>query len=504
MNTTPVTQTLRRTTMTVAGLLALATACSASPASTPAEGLSPSADGTVSAEPTAPAYAGPELRLTVGTDDSPGVPSADQIEQFAERVASLSGGRITVKPKWHAAGSGHLDWDQEIARMVQAGKLDLAVGPTWAWDVLDVTSLQPLQSPFLVDSQELTVAVVQDQALSEALMSGLPEAGVHGLSLWPEGLRHPFGFDTVLDSPDDFGGQVIRSARSRAITMVFRALGARTSAEEPDATRMIGSQAEFALSPNGIGVANVTFFPKVNLLYGNADVLDGLDPAARDVLTAAAAETQAFALEELSELDAGRQFCADGKTVVHAAPEDLAALRRATRPAARAIAAPDGNAEVIAAIEELKSQTSDPEIAGTCTGTPPEKHEPGEAEAALNGTYRFTLTKQDYLDAGFTAQDAYNNAGVQTYVLEDGRVRYRLDPSERKAGEGGGSPDQAQGTYQVDGNLITFSFPAYDNEIDVVSHVVEPDGDLRLTLVSSNCCDEIVVTLTGKTWERIK
>jgi TRAP-type C4-dicarboxylate transport system substrate-binding protein len=249
----------------------------------------------------APSYSGTALTLTIGTDDSPGVPSTDQISHFASEVQTLSGGKITVEPRWHAEGNKHpADWDQAVARMVQAGHLDLGLGPTWAWDDLGVTSLRPLQAPFLVDSDPLTAQVVLDPGLSTKLRSGLAGHRVEGLSLWPEGMRHPFGFGKPLLTPADYAGTTIRSAKSTTIADVFKALGATTSPAEPDATTMAGLQGEYALKPNGIGAVNVTFFPKVNVLYGNAKTLAGLGDAARQVLATAAAETQKWAIEATS------------------------------------------------------------------------------------------------------------------------------------------------------------------------------------------------------------
>ena len=44
------------------------------------------------------------LTLRIGTDDEPGRPAADQIEEFARSVAEGSEGAIVVEPVWHAAG----------------------------------------------------------------------------------------------------------------------------------------------------------------------------------------------------------------------------------------------------------------------------------------------------------------------------------------------------------------------------------------------------------------
>ena len=113
--------------------------------------------------------------------------------------------------------------------------------------------------------------------------------------MWPEGLRHPFGFERPLSSPKDYAGETIRSSKSHASTMLFNALGAKTSPVEPNAETMAGVQGEFVLSPNGIAVANVTFFPKVNLLYANADTYAGLTDEQRSVLADAAVATRSAA-----------------------------------------------------------------------------------------------------------------------------------------------------------------------------------------------------------------
>jgi len=456
--------------------------------------------------PAAASYAGAPVTLTIGTDDSPGAgaPSADQISHFAAEVDRLSAGKITIEPKWHAEGNDHpTDWDQAVAAMVQKGDLDLALTPTWAWDVLGVTSLKPLQAPFLVDSDDLVASVVSDKDVSHQLMAGLSDAGVEGISLWPEGLRHPFGFDKPLISPEDYQGETVRSGKSAAITQMFHALGAKTSAAEPDATTMVGSQAEFVLSPNGIGAANVTFFPKVNLLYANSARYASLDPEARQVLAAAATGTQRWVIERTDDVAAAQAFCADGGTLVRASDGQLAALRRATALVARDVAAEPGNAATIDSIGKLKSGIGVVDTPATCGGAKLARHEPGKAESKLNGTYRFTLTKKGFLDAGLGEESAFHNAGVQTYALKDGKVHYRLDPSEHEFGKDPGGPDEADGTYQVDGDILTFLFPVYNNEVDRVLFRVGDNGKLTLTAVDVPE-KSVEFSITSEPWEKIR
>jgi TRAP-type C4-dicarboxylate transport system substrate-binding protein len=477
--------------------LAVATATSL------AAGCTSSASGE-GGKPGVEAYAGEAITLTIGTDDSPGVPSADQISHFAAEVSKLSDGKITIEPRWHAEGDGHpTDWDQAVAAMVQDGELDLALGPTWAWDVLGVTSMQPLQTPFLVDSDQLVAEVITDAAIAQRLMAGLTDAGVIGISMWPEGLRHPFGFEKPLTSPDDYAGETIRSSKSDASTQLFRALGAKTSAKEPNATTMVGIQGEFVLIPNGMAVSNITFFPKVNLLYANADTYESLDDDAQQVLANAAASTQEWAVENTDDWAAGQAFCAEGGAVVMAPDHDVSALKAATKEAADDLAAAPGNAEVIAAIEKLKAELPAPLPADKCAGETLEKHKPGKAEARLNGTYRYTLERQEFLDAGLTESDILHNAGVQTFVLENGKVRYRLDPSEHVFNQDPAGPDETDGTYQVDGNIVTFWFPAYDNAIDRLIFEAADNGDLTMTAFDMSA-GNVEFLMTAKVWEKIK
>ena len=281
------------------------------------------------------------------------MPSADEISHFADTAKAFSGGKITIKPQWHADGDGHLDWDQQVAAMVQKGDLDLALGPTWAWDVLGVNTFQPLQSPFLVDSDALVAAIITDDQLSARLMTGMPAAQVVGLSLWPEGLRHPFGFDHPLVTPAAYQGKTVRSPKSDATTNILTALGATTTPEDPDATRMAGLVSEYALSPNGIGAADITLFPKINVLYANADSYATLDDAAKRVLGAAAADTQQWAIDRTDDVAAGKAFCTDGGTLVLAGNDAVSALQAATRPVAKNIE--KAYPGVVAAITTLKA-----------------------------------------------------------------------------------------------------------------------------------------------------
>jgi TRAP-type C4-dicarboxylate transport system substrate-binding protein len=93
-------------------------------------------------------------------------------------------------------------WDQRVAQMVSDGDLDMGMIPARAWDTEGVTTLQALQAPFLITSDESLDEIVQSD-LQKRLLAGLDAADVVGLALVPEGLRHPAGFDGPLLSVKD-------------------------------------------------------------------------------------------------------------------------------------------------------------------------------------------------------------------------------------------------------------------------------------------------------------
>ena len=87
------------------------------------------------------------------------------------------------------------------------------------------------------------------------------------------------------------------------------------------------------------------------------------------------------------------------------------------------------------------------------------------APANLNGTYRWTFTQEDVEGAGDPGQVPHTN----TVVLKDGE----LD---------GGCFGAAGGTYEVDGDRITFDSVEYDPDV-TVTFSVDAEGNLHLTPV---------------------
>jgi TRAP-type C4-dicarboxylate transport system substrate-binding protein len=433
------------------------------------------------------------VTLRIGADDFQGRPASDQMEQFAARVRTLSGGEVRVKPVFHAAGNGP-DWDQRVARMVTSGELDMGMIPSRSWDTEGVTSLRALNAPFLVTTDELTADVVSGE-LADELMSGLDEAGVVGLALVPEGMRHPFGLKKPLLGPADYEGQRIRTPTSDTAAAVFAALGARADDQEVDENRHAGVDSSYVLDAPGIPTGNVTFYPKVNSLVINEKAYQELDESQQEVLAKAAAETRDWAIaNNPTDADGAEGYCENGAGVALATDAQLAALERATRPVYTELARDEQTREIIAAIRELAAETpvSDDAVPVAC-----ESRAGGAADAGAGtdagptpGVYRYEVTEAHMREAGVTDPGKIaESIGVITGTIADGEYCWE------QRGPTPAAQSEMCNPYVVDGGLIRFEYPA--GQPDVYRWRQLPNGDLKLAFVSAEPGEEGVARANG-------
>ena len=204
----------------------------------------------------------PQLVLSLATPDKQGDATGDQIQRFVDEVTRISNGTIEIQPVWDVTKEGAHDWDQTVARSVADNTYDLGLVPGRAFDALGVTSLVALNTPFLVDSDALVAEVLNSDMRTE-LLSGLSEADLVGIDLFPDSLRHPFGFSGPLGGSDDYQGEVIRTPTSVTVAETFNAFGARVVDDDPpDPERQIGVESSYGLAGAGVATGNVTFFPR--------------------------------------------------------------------------------------------------------------------------------------------------------------------------------------------------------------------------------------------------
>jgi C4-dicarboxylate-binding protein DctP len=380
--------------------------------------------------------------LRMATIEGRGAPYADAVEEFARQVRDLSGGDLRLRVVWEGAseylGGFGPGADQKIARLVQKGTLDMALIPARAWDELGVTSLQALQAPFLVSSEDLVDRVVQSELAGE-MLAGLEQAGVVGLVLVPEGLRHPVGFARPLLAVDDFAGATIRALPSNASNRLLRALGAtpvdiccKDFSTAVARGEIAGAESGFAwggdLPRPGTFTANVTFYPKVNVVVANDDVFAELSDEHRDILRRAAAGALRHVVSDgPREAERAAVYCRNGGKIASASERDLAALERAARPVYAALEADAQTRKLIARIRVLKAQAAaSSETVAFCTASSnvaaPRASAPERTEFP-EGVYRVNLKAEDLIAKGMDARTAYEIEGLSTTTFEDGHWR---------------------------------------------------------------------------------
>jgi TRAP-type C4-dicarboxylate transport system substrate-binding protein len=428
----------------IVGLTIMIGACASPAATGPA---APASQGTKAGPGSAP------VTLRIGTRDGPVRPAGVQITEYAKRVDALSGGSLRLEPVWEAV-DGAPNWDQRVARLVAKDALDMALVPSRAWDTEGVTSLRALSAPFLITTDALAAQVVTSD-VADQMLAGLDYASVVGLSLFPEGLRHPYGFGEPLFGPGDYAGRTIRAPSSAMSTAMFAALGAQLTDAGIDEATQAGMESEYAFTPLGTATGNVTFFAKVNSLVISKAAFDRLSSEHREVLRKAADETQAWVIENtFADSEWAAKFCQNGSTVVAASHAELAALEAAVAPVYADLEQDAAAKAMLVAIRAMKAAAA-PGSSITCKAGQPVPSQAAES-TAIDGTYRSTFTFADLqrspqlLDTGELND---GNWGAFTLTFDRGRIDLALknDVIEHTW----------SGTYTVTGDEVRFELPTY-------------------------------------------
>ncbi len=427
--------------------------------------------GGTTAEPASEPSPDPEsITLRLGTDDGPDAPGAQQITHFADEVASRSGGAITIEPVWHA-DHDKPHWDQVVAGMVIDGQLDLGMVPSRSWDDLGVTSLQALTAPFLVTTDTLTAAVVSDDQLTGQLVSGLPSVGVSALGLFPEGLRHPFGFHGPLRGAADYRGGIVRAAWSRSTNAMFKDLGASVTDALADTSTMIGAESSYRLSPAGVATGNVVFYPKVNVLVIDDDARAGLTDEQVAVLDDASDATKAWVLDTLpTDAASAATFCAEAGRIGSASQADIDSLVAATAGTVAHLRADPTTAALIDEIQALAASDPAPDRPTACPS------EQASGQSLVNGTFTVTMTADEAAAAGVTDQGVIDeNAGDYVLTLADGTW---TEEQKYTSGPKTGTTFHGTGGYTLTGTRLKWFWghePGAWTEADVA---VQEDGSI--------------------------
>ena len=404
----------------VAALL-LVTACAPQVAATP----------NASSTPVATLAQDEPITLRLAVADFEGAPSEPNVLEFIEQVKTLSKGNITIERAWDAGSNTEAGFETGVIQLVKDGQYDLGLAASRAFDNESITSFQALQAPFLIDNDALSKAVATSD-IATRMLDNLSPAGVVGLTLWPEDLRHPFSLvpDKPFLSPEDFAGLNIRATRSRLTYTMIETLGGKPMFGDGGYEGAeSGLRQGASLTGTPIATGNVTFFAKFQVLFANGAAFEKLSDAQRVILREAASAMQQKAIaEHPSDREAGTAWCADGGSIVLASEEQIAAFEAAAQPVFDQIQQNPLNAEFIAAIRELKTSTEPSLGAEACAPAvaQPSPESTSENEAwseglPPNGGWQVELTSDDFLRMGVNRAAAAEWVGIYTTKYQDGK-----------------------------------------------------------------------------------
>ena len=366
--------------------------------------------------------AGPSLVLRLVTPDRATEPTGPMVQHFVDEVDQLSDGTIRIEPVWDFTPDDAVDWDVTVAGAVMDGTYELGLVPGRTWDLLEVETLRALNAPFLISSTDHLHTVLQDDELREQLLAGLPDAGVVGVDLFPDGLRHPFGYDRPLLDVKDYAGSVIRSPDSATVSALLEVLGA-TPSEEPPGPGQRGAESEYSRTPAGIATGNVVFFPKTDALVVGQAVRERLRADQWSLLRTAASTTREWLVaQQESDFEAAVRFCEKGGRVRAASARQVRALEEAAGPVTAMLRDDPVTARLIDDIDDLADALPQPEPVLGCPGDSLVDHE----TAALDGRYRTRVTAQAFREVGINDfTNIRENTGRFLWTLDSGRWTYR-------------------------------------------------------------------------------
>jgi TRAP-type C4-dicarboxylate transport system substrate-binding protein len=381
-----------------------------------------------------------------------------ELDAFVGDVNRLSGGAIRIDVKSDRR-SGQVAFENGLIGDVRAGKADLGVAGSRAWDSVGVTTLRALNAPLLIDSYALQDLVVRSPLIAP-MLKGLAPLGLVGLGVLPGPLRRPLGVLRPLLAPSDYAGLRIGVQQSRVGSATVRALGATPvwiAAGAPISG--FGGVEQHISNIQGyqydrVGrylTANVVLWPRPLVVFANSSALGKLTPTGQRILrqAIAAADPAETRFVLGNERDDTASLCRSHRLrFLTATSADLVALRRAVQPIYDQLARDRQTRQQITQIESMRRAVA-PEPAPSCARTTPLAAKAG----LLDGVYRFSSAVGDLRAAGALPGDLVpENYGAWTIALKAGRFAFAQE--DRQA------CTWAYGTLKVDGDRLALSVTA--------------------------------------------
>jgi TRAP-type C4-dicarboxylate transport system substrate-binding protein len=265
-----------------------------------------------------------------------------ELEWFSEDVDRVSAGalRISFVDSWTTADNRHEE-TATVAAVIR-NHADLAWAGTRAFGCFGVRSLDPLQTPFLLEDYAVLDAVCRDHVIS-AMLEPLTRLGLVGLVVLPGAQRKPFAFTRRLLGPDDYEGAKMRTHESLVAASTYHAVGAeavtlsaRQMASGPEALidgLDIQTEALAGWRLRGSITFNVNLWPRTLALVASQTTYEWLEAAEREILQVAAEATLRRALSRLADQERrDQEALPPSVTPIYAHDDDVIALRERVEP----------------------------------------------------------------------------------------------------------------------------------------------------------------------------
>ncbi len=445
------------------------------------------------------------ITLHFAVSDAQGRASEPYVQEFVNQVNTLSKGNITVVPVWDAGADITPPFAQGVIKIVKDGQDELGLAGAGAWDTAGVKSFQALQAPFLITDDALAEAVASSE-IGTQMLDSLSSAGMTGLALWPEDLRHPISMnpDQPILSPADLKGLAVRTPPSEVGYMLMKALGGNpffdNQTQDFPAAESGLLNASFLNRPATV-TGNVILYPKFQVLFANGAAFEKLSEGQRSILRQAAAAAQKKAISEHpKEADAAKTYCAGGEKIVMASQEQVAAFETAAKPVLDEIQKDPLNAKLIADIRALKAKTNPAPGAEACQPAAAATSETWSTGLPPNGAWQVDLTADDATRMGVPQSDVKAWVGAFTWTFQDDKAQ--LDYK----GPGGDFVCQANMAF-VDGvaRLTYYNSDACQNEVDDIQWRLDPDGlHLHLVAIQNSNFINNRAMYEAKPWQQVK
>ena len=415
------------------------------------------------------ASAGPSVTLRLADAEDHGRSSQHWIDRFIEKVTANSGGTITIEPIYNAGGGNDgKPGEVIVAGQVIAGDVELALVPVRAWSDVGVTSLDVLEAPLLIDSDDLLTAVAADP-LMKPLLDGMLEHGVIGLSAWPDDLRHPFAWEQnggPIIAATDLKGTKMWTLPSKLQLTILEGLGAVPLTATPEQVDSMvadgslrGAESSFggigSLSGTPTGTGDVVLYPKYQVLAAEDAAFSRLTAEQQAIVRNAAIAARDLAVtNHVPDAENARKWCAAGGRVVLAGETGIATFREAAKPVIEKFAKDPLAATAIDAIRALKARTPSSTVEACRPAlknpdAPWPSVAPGPDLGFIpDGVYVHSITKAELLAAGVDPGDAQNNAGKWTLTVTGHHGLWKV--------EGENGTGEVQLDFQLKGDRVRF------------------------------------------------